>query len=199
MRATTYLWCTLSLLHSILAINVIPSIPDHAFKRDPPVIPLLAKRSAANAINGKRQLQNTSIHSLYYAEQLVIARSISIKSNTCLRRTYNVLLSVGSYNYELSLDTASSDAWVVSTSCSNPECNTLPAYPETHYSSTFAPVNDNSTLFGVAFQDGTSASGFIAKEAFTVGNFRIENQTFGEICPTIRMNFSTYLNFPCQT
>jgi hypothetical protein len=70
-------------------------------------------------------------------------------------RSYYAVIAVGSINFRVALDTASSDLWIASTACGTKACKPLPKYPLTYRSPSFIPVNDNSTAFNVSYADGT--------------------------------------------
>jgi hypothetical protein len=99
---------------------------------------------------------------------------------TAPNRSYNALVSIGPYAFLLSLDTASSDTWVVSSDCRTASCRDLPVYSANLPSASFASVADNTTAFHVGFADGTSANGFVARETLSVGGFALSGQAFGE-------------------
>ena len=55
----------------------------------------------------------------------------------------------------VSLDTASSDLWIVSSSCQSFTCTKVPRYPLSYDSPTFMAVNDNKTTFVAEYADTT--------------------------------------------
>lgn len=130
-------------------------------------------------------------------------------------RSFYVLASVGNISFQLSLDTASSDLWLISSDCTTSTCSSIPKYPLTYESSTFGVVNGNLTEFNVSYVDATGtsplslhvfcqffmhfmammlclgASGFVAREEVMLGpvaNMSIQNQAFGESVPAIALH-----------
>ncbi|CEL55480.1 Aspartic protease OS=Phaffia rhodozyma GN=pr1 PE=1 SV=1 [Rhizoctonia solani AG-1 IB] len=99
-------------------------------------------------------------------------------------QSYNALTTIGQYSFLLSLDTGSSDTWVVSSSCHTSECRGLPTYPDHLASSTFGSVNNNQTAFRIRFADGTRAAGMVASETIGVGGFNLTSQMFGLVNDT---------------
>lgn len=95
-------------------------------------------------------------------------------------RSYNALVSVGVYSFLLSLDTASSDMWLVSSDCTSEACKNVPTYPAQIQSPTFTAVNGNATEFSISFADTTAATGFVASEAINIAGFKLPAQPFGE-------------------
>lgn len=113
-------------------------------------------------------------------------------------RTYYSVISIGNISFRVAFDTASSDAWIVSSDCTTPQCESLPHYPLTYDSPSFVPVNNNATLFNESFVDTTCAyrcirfvtggsiliflldvSGFVAEEAIALGSLTVPQQAFG--------------------
>ncbi|KAB5591909.1 Actin cytoskeleton-regulatory complex protein pan1 [Ceratobasidium theobromae] len=99
-------------------------------------------------------------------------------------QTYNALTGIGPYSFLLSLDTASADTWVVSSTCRTSSCRGLPPYPEQLPSPSFASIANNHTRFAISFADGTIASGVIASETMNVGGFVLTGQAFGLVNDT---------------
>ncbi|KAH8994863.1 acid protease [Lactarius akahatsu] len=95
------------------------------------------------------------------------------------RQTYYSLISLGNVNLRVGLDTGSSDLWVVSSACDTAQCKSLPQYPLFYPSPSFVSVNSNATTFNVSFADTTTASGFVAEETVSLGNFTVPQQAFG--------------------
>lgn len=77
--------------------------------------------------------------------------------HACLFRSFYVLANVGNISFQLALDTASSDLWLLSSDCTSSTCSSIPQYPLTYDSSTFGVVNGNLTEFNVSFADTTGA------------------------------------------
>jgi len=113
-------------------------------------------------------------------------------------RTYYSVISIGNISFRVAFDTASSDAWVVSSDCTTSQCESLPNYLLTYASPSFVSVNNNATLYNESFVDTTcayrcirfvaggsilnfilDASGFVAEEAIAVGSFTVPQQAFG--------------------
>ena len=118
--------------------------------------------------------------------------------NTHYHRSYYTVIKTGNISLRVVLDTASSDLWVVSSSCQNDTCTKVPRYPLTYDSPTFAAVNDNTTTFIAQYADTTCmysllvvfctnshnvivASGFVARETIEVSNLTVANQVFALI------------------
>lgn len=96
------------------------------------------------------------------------------------KQTYYSLISIGNnINFRVAVDTASSDIWVFSSGCNAAQCKSLPRYPLTYNSSSFVSVNSNATTLNVSFADATYASGFVAQESISLGNFTVPQQDFG--------------------
>ncbi|KAF9066644.1 aspartic peptidase domain-containing protein [Rhodocollybia butyracea] len=95
--------------------------------------------------------------------------------------SYYAVIALGEIYFRISLDTASSDLWIMASSCSTSACQNTPRYPLTYESATFLAVNDNSTVFGAEYADGTVATGFVAKETLHLSNLTVPNQAFALI------------------
>ncbi|KAN0092782.1 hypothetical protein V8E55_003566 [Tylopilus felleus] len=95
--------------------------------------------------------------------------------------TYYTVIQAGPINFRASLDTGSSDSWLISTACTTKTCSAVPKYPLTYASPTFVSVNNNNTVFNVSYADGTSASGFVARESIEVSNVTVPSQAFGVV------------------
>lgn len=120
--------------------------------------------------------------------------SIALSSD---RQSYYAVIQAGDIYFRVALDTGSSDLWIVSSGCSSHNCKNIPTYPLTYESSTFVPINGNSTGFNIGYADTTSqclfiskrsaeahfpisvASGFVAQESIQLANLTVQNQTFG--------------------
>ncbi|EIM90784.1 acid protease [Stereum hirsutum FP-91666 SS1] len=99
-----------------------------------------------------------------------------------MSRSFYVLANVGNISFQLALDTASSDLWLLSSDCTSSTCSSIPQYPLTYESSTFGIVNGNLTEFNVSFADTTGVSGFVAREEIMLGpaaNLTMQNQAIG--------------------
>jgi len=95
--------------------------------------------------------------------------------------TYYVVLQAGEISFRAAIDTGSSDFWLVSTACDTQTCSAVPRYPLTYASPTFVSINNNATTFALSYADGSSASGFVAREALEVSNVTAPNQAFGVV------------------
>ncbi|KAF5341657.1 hypothetical protein D9611_001875 [Ephemerocybe angulata] len=95
------------------------------------------------------------------------------------RLSHYTIVQFGEIHLRVALDTASSDLWVVSTGCRSPQCAQVPRYPLAYKSPTFLPVNDNATTFTARYADGSTASGYVAKETIKIANLTIPEETFG--------------------
>jgi hypothetical protein len=95
--------------------------------------------------------------------------------------SYYAVIGLGSMYFRVSLDTASSDLWIMASSCSTSTCQEVPRYPLTYESATFSAVNSNSTAFRAEYADGTVASGFVAKETLLFSNLSVPNQALALI------------------
>jgi len=103
-------------------------------------------------------------------------------------RTFIVPVSIGSppVTYPLQLDLGSSDLLVASTLCGK-NCPTSlgptinPYYDASKQSAGFVAVNGNVTAWDTSFADGTTASGFIARDTVALGNTSIAGQVFGKL------------------
>jgi len=97
------------------------------------------------------------------------------------KQSYFAVIKTGEISFRVALDTASSDLWITSSTCSTNACKAVPRYPLTYESPTFASVNGNSTAFNVSYSDSTGVSGFVARESVLLANLTAENQVFGVV------------------
>ncbi|KAF5377326.1 hypothetical protein D9757_008001 [Collybiopsis confluens] len=95
--------------------------------------------------------------------------------------SYYTVVGLGNIFFRVSLDTASSDLWIMSSSCLTETCQKVPRYPLSYQSPTFLSVNSNSTAFNAIYSDGTSADGFVAKETVLFSNLTVPNQALALI------------------
>jgi Eukaryotic aspartyl protease len=70
-------------------------------------------------------------------------------------RSYYAVIKTGNISMRVALDTASSDLWIVSSSCETNTCTKIPRYPLTYESPTFVVMNDNKTTFVAQYADTT--------------------------------------------
>ncbi|KAE9407806.1 acid protease [Gymnopus androsaceus JB14] len=98
--------------------------------------------------------------------------------------TYYILIELGDIYFRVALDSGSADLWTISSSCSTSTCETVPRYPLTYESATFLAVNSNTTAFSAAYADGTTATGFVAKETLHINNLTVPEQAFALITDT---------------
>ena len=112
-------------------------------------------------------------------------------------RSYYAVIKAGNISMRVVLDTASSDLWIVSSSCQSDTCTQVPRYPLTYESPTFVAVNDNTTAFVAHYADTTCmygllrsfaqihivivASGFVAGETVHVAGLTLASQVFALI------------------
>ncbi|TDL25860.1 acid protease [Rickenella mellea] len=101
---------------------------------------------------------------------------VSLNTND---QTYYSLITVGGIAFRVALDTASSDLWLLASSCTSAVCKSVPTYPLSYSSPSFVSVNNNATTFNVSFADTTGSSGFLARESVRLLNFTVEDQVFG--------------------
>ncbi|KAJ3999464.1 aspartic peptidase domain-containing protein [Lentinula boryana] len=104
--------------------------------------------------------------------------SVTLSSNGL---SYYVVIALGDIQFRVSLDTASSDLWIMASSCSTSACQIAPRYPLSYESATYQAVNANTTDFVANYADGTSVTGFVAKESVHVSNLTVPNQAFALI------------------
>ncbi|KAJ6531759.1 aspartic peptidase domain-containing protein [Mycena capillaripes] len=97
------------------------------------------------------------------------------------RQTYYTVLQTGNVYFRVALDSASSDLWIMGSSCSTSSCTAVPRYPLSYQSPTFGVVNDNQTVFKASYADGTVASGFVARESVSLANMTLPDQVFAVV------------------
>ncbi|KAJ7931483.1 aspartic peptidase A1 [Mycena leptocephala] len=95
------------------------------------------------------------------------------------RQTYYTVLQTGNIYFRVALDSASSDLWLMGSTCSTRQCSAVPRYPLSYQSPTFGVVNNNETVFKARYADETVASGFVATESVTLANITLPDQVFG--------------------
>ncbi|KAF9468109.1 aspartic peptidase A1 [Collybia nuda] len=116
-----------------------------------------------------------------FAENDNIGSGITPVTMSMDRQSYFAVIKIGDINFRVVLDTASSDLWVMSSDCNTHSCTTVPRYPLAYQSPTFTTIDGNSTQFLASYADGTTASGFVAKERVQFANLTIQNQVFGMV------------------
>lgn len=115
-----------------------------------------------------------------------------------VHRTYYTVLQIGDVYFRVALDSASSDLWIMGSTCTTSQCTAVPRYPLSYQSQTFGVVNNNATLFKAGYADGTgvslcfcfktgaliawltAASGFVARESVSLANMTLTDQVFGQ-------------------
>ncbi|KAJ7158790.1 aspartic peptidase domain-containing protein [Mycena filopes] len=103
---------------------------------------------------------------------------VSISSD---RQTYFAVIQLGEIYLRVALDTASSDLWVVGSTCETKSCTAVPRYPLYYQSPTFGVVNDNATVFTAGYADGTVASGFVARQTVRLADMTLPDQAFAVV------------------
>ncbi|KAH8118020.1 acid protease [Phellopilus nigrolimitatus] len=98
--------------------------------------------------------------------------------------SYYTVLTAGNISFRLSIDTGSSDLWLVSSACSSNVCKSTPSFPLSYHSPSFGVINNNETAFSLSFADGSSSSGFIATETVSLDNFSVPGQVIGLVNTT---------------
>lgn len=116
-------------------------------------------------------------------------------------RSYYTVVRAGNISFRVALDTASSDLWLLSSTCSSNACKNIPTYPLSYPSPSFTTVNNNETAFNLSFADGSGepainncvgvalmsplfclvSSGFLAEEFVQLENFSLPHQVIGKI------------------
>ncbi|KAJ7127027.1 aspartic peptidase domain-containing protein [Mycena epipterygia] len=97
------------------------------------------------------------------------------------RQTYFAVIQTGAVYFRVALDTASSDLWIIGSTCSTSACTVVPRYPLAYQSPTFEVVNNNETVFKASYADGTVASGFVARESVRLANVTLPDQVFAVV------------------
>ncbi|KAL6302374.1 acid protease [Sparassis latifolia] len=135
---------------------------------------LSERRSFARELPVRQYLESVETGMNATGEAAIVTVSISED-----KQSFYTLVSAGNMTFRLALDTGSSDLWVISSACSSSACTSVPRYQLAYQSSTFVPVNSNSTAFNVSYEDGSIASGFIARETLHLSNVTVASQAFG--------------------
>ncbi|KAJ3889306.1 aspartic peptidase domain-containing protein [Lentinula edodes] len=99
---------------------------------------------------------------------------------------YIVNVSVGAQSFPLTLDTGSSDLWVISNECDSADCANVARYSRAFSSN----LSISQTPFHIDYISG-SVSGLVASETVSLGPYRIFSQVFGLANSTHNINFSS--------
>ncbi|KAF8558409.1 acid protease [Imleria badia] len=86
---------------------------------------------------------------------------------------YLVNVGIGGQAFWVTFDTGSSDLWVVSSGCADPDCQGVPVYSP----STSATLHTSGIFFRLVYLLG-SVQGTVASETVTLGAIQIVSQTF---------------------
>ena len=78
-------------------------------------------------------------------------------------RSYYALITVGAIAFRVALDTASSDLWIHSSECTTKACSSVPRYPVSYQSPTYATVGNRTVPFVASYADGTGMLAFFEK------------------------------------
>ncbi|KDQ14862.1 hypothetical protein BOTBODRAFT_55061 [Botryobasidium botryosum FD-172 SS1] len=148
--------------------SLVPSIPARAFTRDVRPLALTLRKVEGAGIGSGGD------HAL--SARLAARGTVGVVAATFSNQLYNVLLAVGAWNFQVALDTASSDFWLLSSTCSTAQCKGQPLYPSAYYSPTFVGVNSNLTAFNESFADGSAVQGFVARETVSLAGFQVPQQ-----------------------
>ncbi|CCM00093.1 uncharacterized protein FIBRA_02120 [Fibroporia radiculosa] len=157
------------------------------------MLPLLLSAAALACLSGCRAVGNSrltpeiryarSVGVRQYMESIIESSNATTSQASILdvylsqdKESYYTVITLGNMNFRVALDTGSSDLWLVSSACTSSACSSVPRYQLAYESSTFVPVNDNSTAFNVSYLDTTS---FIARETVFLGNLSVPEQAFG--------------------
>ncbi|KAJ3847457.1 aspartic peptidase domain-containing protein [Lentinula lateritia] len=100
--------------------------------------------------------------------------------------TYIVNVSVGAQSFPLTLDTGSSDLWVISNECDSADCANVARYSQAFSSN----LSISQTPFHIDYISG-SVSGLVASETVSLGPYRLLSQVFGLANSTDNINFSS--------
>ncbi|KAI5122287.1 hypothetical protein M0805_002367 [Coniferiporia weirii] len=123
--------------------------------------------------------------SLYRRDAEASSAGISQLSLSTDGSSYYTVLAIGDISFRISLDTGSSDLWLLSSACATKEfCKSSPSYPLSYHSPSFGIINNNQTGFNLSFADGSTSSGFLATESVQLNNFTVPNQVIGLVNAT---------------
>jgi len=126
---------------------------------DPTTHPIHPHWPRSFGTNGNNGLGITPL-SLSSDEQFVSLFSPKTKKATPSFRSYYTLIAVGGINFRVALDTASSDLWILSSECETKACRSVPRYPRSYQSLTYATVGNGSVPFAASYADGTGMLAF---------------------------------------
>ncbi|KZT43975.1 acid protease [Sistotremastrum suecicum HHB10207 ss-3] len=111
---------------------------------------------------------------------------------------YLASISIGGQNFIISIDTGSSDLWVVSSTCADADCQGVPSYSP---SNSMTPTN---TIFKLGYLTG-NVLGNVAYDTVILGNFQVASQVFAFVNQTTGIGLSSTgnsgilgLSFPQQ-
>ncbi|KAH7909287.1 aspartic peptidase domain-containing protein [Hygrophoropsis aurantiaca] len=162
----------------VVVLTLLPftlSAPQHQGHTNPLHIPLKRRYRADRAINLPRIADNLRIKYGYEPVDLAkraISTEVPISDNNN-DVAYSGVLSIGTppQNFDLDLDTGSSDLWVVTNQCPSCPMN-VPAFDYTK-SSTFVPSSSTTEItYGLGAVTGT-----ISQDIVSFGGFTVSNQT----------------------
>ncbi|KAH7106625.1 aspartic peptidase domain-containing protein [Auriculariales sp. MPI-PUGE-AT-0066] len=129
------------------------------------------------------QPQQWNLHADHSGRGLLKRGAPSIHELTFGQLSYNLIVEVGPVSLRVAIDTGSADAWILASNAQAAK-NKLPTYLLDWHSTTFVDVDRNQSTYTFGFADGTSGTGFIARETFVFENFTVPGQAFALIQST---------------